>query len=174
MGVKIMTGRTYKPRYLEDYIGYSIVFDGYFPEENEDILARVGLSFSATMDDNIKTLEDVYFSNTGNLYYTLYPNIPTIHRTREYLNAYRMIRSDGLYSMINYDSSFCNTLSDISVNYCYRYLNDAVISSYNKNLFEDQIFKSKCYNSTDKISTSSSIPELLQLDMIFSKNMILK
>lgn len=169
-----MTGRTYKPRYLEDYIGYSNVFGGYFPEENEDILARVGLSFSTNMDNNIKTLEDVYFSNTGNLYYRLYPNIPTIHRTREYLNAYRMIRSDGLYSMINYDSSFCNTLSDISVNYCYRYLNDAVISSYNKNLFEDQIFKSKCYDNTDNISASPSIPELLQLDMIFSKNMRLK
>ena len=174
MGVKIMTGRTYKPRYLEDYIGYSIVFDGYFPEENEDILARVGLSFSATMDDNVKPLEDIYFSNTGNLYYRLYPHVHINQRSRDYLTTYRMIMSDGLYSMINFDSSFCNTLSDISVNYCYRYLNDAVISSYNKNLFEDQIFKSKCYNNTDNISISPSALELLQLDMIFSKNMRLK
>ena len=174
MGVKIMAERTYKPKYLEDYIGYSNDFNGYFPVDNEDILARVGLSFSTTMDDNIKTLEDVYFSNTGNLYYRLYPHIPTIHRTREYLTSYRMIRSDGLYSMINYESSFGKALSYRSVNYCYKYLDDAVISSYNKNLFEDQIFKSKCYNSTDKISTSPSIPELLQLDMIFSKNMRLK
>ena len=167
-----MIGRTYKPRYLEDYIGYSNDFNGYFPVDNGDILAKLGLSFSATMDDNVKTLEDIYFSNTGNLYYRIYP---PIHRTtREYLNTYRMIRSDGLYSMINYESSFGEALSYRSVNYCYKYLDDAVISSYNKNLFEDQIFKSKCYDNTDNISTSLSVPELLKLDMIFSKNMRLK
>lgn len=169
-----MIERTCKPRYLEDYIGYSNDFNGYFPVDNGDILAKLGLSFSSTMDDNVKPLEDIYFSNTGNLYYRLYPHVHINQRSRDYLTTYRMIMSDGLYSMINFDSSFCNTLSDISVNYCYKYLDDAVISSYNKNLFEDQIFKIKCYDNTDQISISPSALELLQLDIIFSKNMSLK